>query len=639
MASTMRITMAEVQSLMPSIDPRVHPGHHLLAGKNFDWDSKGPRSGFSTLQMSPFPLYNARDVQGVAIQGTSLVFLQDGVYTWRPVEPFTWESLIQFDGEVPQAYRTPWQVVYLSGRVYLSHPFRGFYSYAVPLPGQLPKLRPENSLSIPGLPQQIRNMALVRGRVVMATPTAIYWGPTGAFNSLAPTPGGAGFQLLAQFVKGTTLGLTEFQDGYVVWTTEGAVRAEYIGGQGTWRFSPLESNESPLSPWASVELSSGPAVFLSDHGLFILNQAVPEPWVQDFNEFFREHVKDKIHRGWSYRLDYDPHREVLFLLESSDGEKYQRGWVLRPTLNKWGIFSDPVYGFLALTPERYGYIAADGLAHYFQEQYFREVEPPPELGLDRHYPRVQKASVIPSSSAVSRAVTIDLGAPSTLNEYPKPGWYKRFSDNPVGPYPGPMDSWIEIGYIRPEQLGEAADDLGEIQTVMLGSIPVAATRDDFTTSWRPGYFFGESEDWNSPPIITVDPAPVIEDRMLLPDEIEDQNLVPSYLIDMLLYENRSVSFVDEYTEDWNDESGSEDWGGPVSGLPEITLDLSIRSSQDGRTFEEVFPELARFDTDSQQYATMTSGSFHRVRIAAEQPMQYFHATSIHLSFAYGGQLS
>lgn len=635
---SMRFPVPSIESLMPSVDPRTSAAAHLIDGRNFMWDSKGPKSGFSTKQLTPFPFYAPRDVQGKRIQDRTFVFTQDTILEWRTNSPFMWDMLQTFPNPIPEKLRLPWQGIYMNGYVYIAHVYRGFYSAPLELGTKKLWLRLESSDSILGLPEGIRGMEIVRGRAILVTDKTIYWGNTGDLSDLTPGLGGAGFQIISNYVKGTFLALTGFQDGFVVWTTEGAILAQFIDGDEVWRFDPLTSNERPMNPWCTVELSNGASAFLSRKGLFLTGSGEnPKAWTELFNEFFREYMKDIVGNSRTWRLEYDDNREMIYLSESTNNSSFSRTFVLSPTLNKWGMFSDEVHGFLPLTPDLYGYADRAGVPQYFTEAFNREVDPPNELGLNLLFPRLEKQLKTPSSSAVSHGQAREPLPISTARVLSSGGWYLPESTTRFSPYPGGMDSWIEVGYLRPNELNMAADAFTEIQEVYVGSIPVAAPELDFTTMWKADWFYGEHEDWNEIPIIIH--GDMINDHMIMADSIEDLQLSqPSVNEDLLTQDYPEFTYSEEIYEDWDVMTGSEDWNRIVSAYPALDYQLVAQSSQDGITFVEYPVVLSRFDSASKTFATMTSGTLHKLRFAAEEVNEYYHVQALEITITYGGQL-
>lgn len=425
-----------------------------------------------------------------------------------------------------------------------------------------------------------------------------------------------------------------------MWTTAGALLAEHIGGDSVWRWSAIRTEERPIGPWASANLVNGSSVFLSRRGLMLsTGGSAPEDWTPDFNEYFRSAVKyDESAQQW--RLEYDSNNQLLFVMLSSNRLTYEKSFVLGPTLNKWGVFSDRIYGALPFTQEYFGVVDIEGFANLFDHVlYYREDEPAVELGLDRHYPRLQKQLTTASSSLVSRAYLPNTRVEMEALRPSSDGWYYGASDVAATNNKQPMDSWIEIGYVRPPELKSMPDLYTEITELTIGSIPVTAPIElsgSFTTSWNHDEFYPVTEDWDS------------EVEIEYEDSLIDYNDESGDTIDYALisgtstsdYQYISTPIVDidvESTEDWNDAGVAEDWNGQGINYPTLTHQLTVKSGDDGITLVTTVPELARFKHGSWSYALHPSGIEHRVRFEASAVGEFYHARYISATINYGGQ--
>lgn len=622
-----------------SEDARNVQENRVITGRNFLWDSKGPKSGFSTKELSPFPIGSPVDAQGIRIEGRAFLFAQDSILTWREEVPYMWDPLVVFDSTIPLLQRDPWNALYIENKYWFAQRFRGmFEGMEHPETGKL-SLRARTSTHIPGLIEGIRAMEIVRGRPILVSDTVIQWGNVGIISDLTPDEGGPGIVAISEFTKGTFTGLVAFGEGFVVHTTEGSIVAEFIGGPATWRFYAGSSKESPIGPWATERLSNGASVFLSAHGLMTAGGGRdPQPWTPEFNEFFRQYLLQVTSGTPSFRLEYDLDRELIYIMESTEGTEYWRTWVLAPTLDRWGVFNESVCGIGFLNTKDYGYVDSLGRAYVFVEQFWRSVEPANERGANRHYPRYEKGLQGPSSSAVSRNVAWNLEAPLESPVVPAAAWYLPGSVTPAALDLAGMDSWIEIGFMRPQGMTDGADSEIEIQELLIGSIPsLAPETPGFYTQHRPHeYFYFDREDWSAEPLLSPIALPYDLDSE---DGYEDLEYAGDYgHIDMEYLTVYDAYFDIESWEDWNLSGPAEDWNGPQLALNRITHKLSVLASTDGITFDEYTPVMARFNTAGRLFTTWTSGVYNVIRLAADEPGEYYHAKLISLTIEYGGQI-
>lgn len=634
--------LTPLETFMPSIDHRNAGRSFVVDGANYYFDSKGPRSGFTTRMLTPFPLEKAKDVQGIQLEDRTFVFTQDAILSWRQNVPYMWELLYSFASEITDQYSGPWSAIFLEGVAYFAQPARGMFGGIITPNEDAIILVPKTEFNTPGLITGIRDMAIVRGRPVLVNNDTIQWGAVGNMLDFTPALGGAGFQLMSAFVQGTFLGLSSFQDGFVVWTTGGPIVGEYIGGDGVWNFYPMTNRERPIGKWtAAKRMTNGNMVFLTQQGLFVTN-GIGEisPFSQDFNEFFLSYMEKENgqltpHQFW--RLDYNELSQMLFLSESADGNSYFRSFVFTPTREKWGMFSDRVKGFLPFTNDSYGFVDNEGYCHYFTKLQAKETIPDNSLGYNRLHPLRQKSMLIPSSTMVSHAYVYDPALPMDPLVPAMDGWYDGAVSIPKIDYPIGLNSWIEIGLVRPPEMQGMVSDLVEIQEMTFSSIPVLPNFDpDYRSDHHLLEFYALAEDWNSE-------ATVVDG-----DYEEDYDVLDGgydWLTEMppnhdYLYENfPTITFDIESSEDWNLDAVAENWGGQFSGLNPLTYGLQWLGSLDGITVDFYQPEMARFDSAAQLWTGLSSGAFHRIRVEAITPYQYYWASYIAVSLGYQGKLT
>jgi len=635
------LQLSPIETYLPTVDQRNSTRNSVVTGRNFLFDSKGPKSGFSSRVLTPFPFSDPAHVQGIIVQDRTIVFTGDAILAWRSTVPFNWELLYNFQSPISASAVGAWHAVFLEGQLYLSHRSRGLFTSPITVGTEQLSLRPLTDTEVPGLIAGIRGMAVVRSRPIIVNNDTIQWGAVGDFEDLTPALGGAGFQLIRSFAQGDFLALSSFQDGFVVWTEGGPIVGEYIGGEEVWEFYPLTTQLKPISVRATVRLESGTIIFLTRHGLMQATAQSVEPYSAEFNAFFLDYMEGRrgnLSRTQFWRLDYNPKRETLYLSESSDGVTYWRTFVFNPTRDKWGLFSEKHYGFLSLTPDTFGYVAVDGTPHYFVDSFSREGEPSNELGYNRHYPRHQKAMRIPSSSAVSRAYVTNPEAPMDPLDPPSVGWYSGPGQTPKGGDLNGLDSWIEIGMVRPGEIQGLTSESFEIQEAVVSSVPgVPNFPVDFKSKHHKNLFYATYEDWHS--------AGVVVDGDLTEDyntsELEDQDLLQQPFNqheDYITMNYPDVTFEDDGEEDWNEDAASEDWGGKASGLIPIDYNFQWLASADGITFDIYEPSMARFDLTAQLWTGISAGAFHRFRFEALEAGQYYHVSYFAVAIQYEGKL-
>lgn len=632
------IEVTPIETFMPSVDMRNSPKVHVIDGANFIFDSQGPKSGFASAEVSPFSFSAPRDLQSIKVEEEYFIFTQDAMLQWNGDY---FDLIRQFTQPIPlnSGVRTPWVGAFMSDATYLAQAFRGLYEVTRDSVTERLVVRQRTSDHIPGLIDGIKGMAVVRNRMILVNDTTIQWSNTGDMSDLTPGPGGAGFVAINAFTKGTFVALADFEDGFIVYTTQGSVIAEFIGGTLTWRWYPGESLERPINSWCIQRIASGVHGIMTPHGLFTVTGGQdPQPWTPEFNEFFLKYIVDLVpNQSLRWRLEYDFSRQTIYVMESNDDLAFWRAFVLTPTRNKWGIFSKRHYGWLTYSDDLYGFMGLDAIPRYLTDGLFELVEPDNARGKNRCYPRFEKSALAQtlSSSVVCRNHSWDFTNPIPFVIPVKAAWYAPNSNNPSGASLGSLDSWIDLGFIRAPQLGDTIDAIPEIQEIKFGSEPRLPDEHYPSTNWIEDKVFWEEEDWNWDGLVGTED--IVED-LNLESGFEDMNTSENMTYDFnflvkYIYDDSGVP-----DEDWNIEDGAEDWNGQFAHLNPLKDKLTILSSEDGYTFQEFEPYLALFLTHTRTLTLVAPGYFHRMRIEANEPYAYYHVRFLGFTFEYGGQL-
>ncbi len=125
-------------------------------------------------------------------------------------------------------------------------------------------------------------------------------------------------------------------------------------------------------------------------------------------------------------------------------------------------------------------------------------------------------------------------------------------------------------------------------------------------------------------------------------ELEDTDLnngINASNWDLLWLNYPAITFSDGGFEDWDSsDDEDEDWNGRYTSLTQLDYTLKLLASEDGITFDEYLPELVRFDVGARLYVTLTSGNFHRLRLEATDPWDYYHLQFLELTMNYNGEV-
>lgn len=592
---TIRFRGQEINSLTPALDARNVDQLFVVGGRNFSFDSKGPKTDFGDRIMMFKPFKNAADMHGTRIAGRTFVHTPYALYeydtaveTWIPQFFFHDITAYGFAG-------TRWGAAFLNRMIVLAHPVYGYLRCSTLTPDSSQVFVQFDSDSVPGIPDAPLGIVETNGRLVVLTQTAVSWSGPSDVLDWTPELGGAGAQVLAERVGGDPLAITAHANGFIVWTTSGALLGEFIGGDGVWRFTGLLASNRPQNSFCTARLNQDETLFLTQQGLFSSkNGAVPEAVQAPFNEFLRDYMaRNPKAQG---RLDYDELQDRWYIQLRTHHEIYSRTYVLTPTLQRWGEFSEPLYGVMPITNDVFGYIGLDRLPRGWLETPTREILPSGQV--DWLFPRIAGRSISITNEWCTFGTCVDRPIGNLIRD----DFYNYGVDSPAITHVKGLDAEIIIGYFRPTQVDNTADGLIEVQELALGSYPQALPED-----FAPGNLWYDY---------------YIEHYSLLNQNQED-------------WEDEEDDLDDE---DWNLGDSEEDFGGPYALLNRYGYGIQWLASVDGYTDIVTAPELARFDTKVSTFSCVSSGIMHKLKLTATAPGEAIHVRYVEVTLAYQGQL-
>lgn len=380
-----RFRVQNIESLQPAVDSRNSDKVFVLEGRNYYFDSKGPKSGFGTRLVADNSLIENEGgvVQSITAGKATYVFTSKGCYVMADNQQ-SWIQILDLEArwpDVPLKDDKKWTFVYLTKGIYFCHPVYGFYK-VVKTPDDY-YLDPRDQNDIPGLPFQPQAIAESNGRmIVLGFKYAAWSGPSNAEDFL-PALGGAGQELLSDRIAGDPVTCVGFQTGFIVWTTQGCLSMEFIGGDTVFRFNRVTTEQLPVNAYAVEAMPDGSQVLCTRHGLFqIQNAQEPVLITPLFSEFIRERLEHE--QGIRVRLTYALEQNLLFFQMRDWTNHYVHTYVLSMALDKWGSFDERHLGIIKLIPARgnWGYVDSDGRPHRFIEVFNREDTPHHFIGLD-----------------------------------------------------------------------------------------------------------------------------------------------------------------------------------------------------------------------------------------------------------------
>lgn len=604
-----RIAFSQIESWTPAIDARaVENGSlYVIEGRNFYFDSKGPKSGFGSTLVEYSPIDDSYGpCQSLRVGARTLFFTPKGCYE-RTSEYESmgerWRQLATFSGPEDFTLNTlNWTQAYVGFGSFVCHPRFGLFKV---MATSLESFKPA------GLEENVIAITESAGRLIIQGKYTTAYSNSDNANDLNPELGGAGFQVTRERVPGNPITITTFQGGFIVWCSEGVLLGEYVGGEVVFRFDRVVTKQFLSHAQGWCYLANGDTLILTSHGLF---RSSPSSGLSPLNDLFNEYLKDlfKNETMMMSRLEYFQDYDLIFLSIMDDSYLYRQTYVYSPAIEKWGIFSESHRGMIEVSSDSgdFGFVDDDGYVHRFAEIPYRE--------------------------------KID----GTLEG---------------------LDSKIVLGYLNPNQGAETADANFELQEIVISARDsVVDTADlieedwngpDSFTSYNLGFYLRD-EDWNNfgldfydfdfnDPDVAEDwdsPGAGVDYNVTVAGQRdfdwndsgylnEDWSATPSDGVGTSYIENWG------YVEDpWPDEL-AEDWSGLGAFLNRIDYRLASISNLDG--IEEalrVDPARAVERTSGDIWTLFSHGHRHRLEISANQPWENYHVKSLAVTIHYAGQI-
>jgi hypothetical protein len=582
----MRFEAQDFEGLMPAIDPRKSDKVYALSGRNYVFDSFGPRSVFGNRFITPYPFGRPEHAEGARLRlrtgDRTFTFTSDAILEWN--ETLGGFRVIYYFNESIELFPYRWTYDYLSGIMFFCHPAVGILAYIVdsdlcqPLEG-------------PGVPSEPIAIAVVSGRLAAIDERLYSWSAPGDGTKWTPELGGAGFQEINARVPGYPIMVSAYARGAIVWTTGGVMRSEFTGDAEVFRHRALVTEYRPINSYCTFRLDNDTIGFLDERGFFSTQGEAPRPLTPLFNEFLIDYVQRmNLKLGQNIRVDFDDLTRRLFLSVSLSelNPLYEKAFVLYQPLDKWGTFDEEHYGILpALIKESsrrddyFGFVDSTGRYRYWNGAGSREILPV-DPTLNSYYPPIQKPVVQQlDGDAVILASTATFNTVPTAQYTQRAGYYGVVGTSPAVSNVTGLDASVSLGLVRAKS-EISHDRMVEICQIMVGSI-------------------------------LSDPSP---------DPIEDWAAIPEGQSD----------------EDYNAETGGEDFG--VEDVTYVNHGLRIIGTNDGvTTWQETNPIMFRYDRAVREFAGSCMGIWHIIELSATEIGEAFHVRFLELTAIDGGRLN
>ena len=577
--------MADINGLLPSVEPARSDELYALSGRNYVFDVRGPRSIFGNRLLLPHPLGAPAHAQGIRVE------LRTGLKTFT----CTSDSILEWDESLGgwrmvfvlaalalSPYRWTW--AYLGDVLYFCHPRTGILVYN-------PTLRicvPHNG---PGRPAEALSIVENNGFLTVVTPELFAWSAPSDGMNFAPSLGGAGFQVISERVSGYPIMGTSYVRGVLTWTTGGVMRSEFTGDAEVFRHTALQTQYKPINSFCTARVDDDSVIILDKRGLFQTKGDQVTPLAPMFNEFISDYIREtRLEDGQNIRLEWDDVSQLMFLSvsESYADAMYEQAFVLYTNLDKWGQFNEPHYGILPIRiadsdrdGSYMGFVDATGRVRYWLETGSREASPEtvdslalanlgyPVIGKPPSY-SVNETGTILSSSGVANTV------PSALLS--RAGYYGEDAELPLSPTRIGLDSVLRFGLFR-LATGETDGGLSEVINVKLRN--------------------------------------AANDKTYVVDGF---NLTPP------------VNTAADYEYEANPERRflEESY---------VNHKLNLVGTIDAETiFDSQVPTLVEFSKSMRNYSCSVTGLWHILELEASEVGEFFHVTVLELTSIQAGQL-
>lgn len=582
---SLNITSKQIKGLLPALDRRTVGQPFIVDGQNFLIDLKGPYAAFANRIFTYNQWFNPVYTQSFELDGGDAVYCTLGAIFRFDVVSQRLQLLFTFP-DAGIVYR--WTMANVNGVYYFAR--SGINGVIVYNPF-------DSSWELMTANVPINPIAVGQGsgRLVVISTTFAAWSALGDGTNLTPDlTSGAGFQPLS-LMGGQGIMCGETADGFMVWTTKGTMKCEYIYFLNTFRVYPLDRSYVPINCFCVVPIEPGKEWLILDaKGFFSSTGQQYKEFEPIMGEFFNNKLLPTLDltNVQQIRLEYNQIVKNLYVSVASPllNGQYAYAYVFYRSAAEWGIFNYFHYNFMEMAAlsgvtkgYNWGFIGADLYFHYFVPDVFVELAP---TGTPINYfYRLDLDTPI----RIVNGILIATADMHIHNEdetvYNTAGMYQYNGANAPTVYlapDNPINSYIEIGLLRwAEQKYD--DEIGEVTNVKLSV-------DDF-----PGtqVFI----DYNNIAVgITI-----------------DYNNVPLPI--------------------------DEDWGSGV--LSSSIFTAIIMGTNDGTTPWVGNTEVLTLSIDSgddKYYTCFNSGVFHTVRLEALLPNTTFHLRLMELSGSVGGRI-
>jgi hypothetical protein len=361
----------DIKGFTPAVDPTQSEEFFALNGRNYTFDSLGPKSSFGSRLLATPVLAATAHSQGfrVTVKPVDRVFTFTAtkILEWNE-GTLSWTTLYTTPDTSAAPYRWTWG--YLAGSIYFCHPATGILKYDLDAGTIIPHV-------VAGVPSNPIAIAVGVGLLGVMDNTWFTWSAPSDGDMFTPQLGGAGQQRIGDRAAGTPVMLTTFSGGFVTWTTKGAMLSRFSGTSEVFKHTTLETEFVPVNSFCTARIDQDSTLILDKRGLFVTQGGAPKPFAPVFNEFLGPYIrKYKLGLGQNLRLEWDDIERMVYVSVSLTyaNPLYERAFVLYANMDKWGSFDKSHFGILPIRMagsqregDYFGYVGADSRVNYWLE--------------------------------------------------------------------------------------------------------------------------------------------------------------------------------------------------------------------------------------------------------------------------------
>ena len=646
----------QIKGLLPALVSRNIDKPHIIQGRNFLIDTKGPKASFYSRFVSHSVISNPIDAVTFRLEDdTDLLLVTSSGFLKYDTASQTFYPVFVPSVAITEYY--PWSMAKVGNDYFFAHKGLGtrVIKYA-----SLADIWSEITTDVL---TGVRSVCASQGRLVILSEDWVQWSAQddGTDLTASAVTGAGAFGLNISGGKG--LRVMDAADGFICYTSTGGVlKGDVSTGISPFRVYSADTRQKLINPYCCIQLEDGINLILTARGFQVTANGKFEPWQQLMGEYLTNTVLPNLDLTVNtvIKLHFNSDRKLLFVSLGADDSPtlYQRALVLYLPVDEWGSFDELHYGFgelmLNAGPDvgyNFGFFCVNGYLHRFVKEIFRERALTEEW---YHYRTVLDMPPVRVGTKIIWQANVRLTAhdEADLTGLASGVYGFSYTEYPADP------SDVETGMAELDAVnGVTVSDYMTNGLANEDWLDVAAdTFEDWLDAYHAILFPANIQmaiGWNIATVVLYAPASYalpayIEVGLLRFSEQkfnDELSMITNLSIGMdaspgepffLDYMDVPDGLVVDYE---TSTAADEDWGYML--LAAYDYDITVRGTLDGiNTWDgqEKIPELVNDAGDQQFYSTDPNGLFHIVRLSAEEVSQTFHLKFLEASGMLTGRL-